>query len=202
MRSSLGIRLVIPVLIGLVPFVVFTQQSLSNNREGAIEEAQRTLESLAVSTELGERLILRAAEELLVALAEDPTVRAGGRRCDDLMAQVVTLESRYANLGAADAAGNVYCSAVPQARSTNIGDRAYFEGALRQGVTTMGVYQIGRITGMASLNVGHPVFSPEGESVGVVFAALDLAYLTAQINEVSLPAGAVLLALDANGTAL
>jgi diguanylate cyclase (GGDEF)-like protein len=202
LRSSLGIRLVIPVLIGLVPFLVFTQQSLSNNHERAIEEAHRTLESVAVSTELGERLVLRAAEELLVALAEDPIVREGGTGCHDLMAQVVALESRYANLGAADASGNVYCSAVPQAFSTNISDRSYFQGALRQGETTIGVYQVGRITGMASLNVGRPLSSPDGESVGVVFAALDLVYLTAQITEVSLPPGAVLMALDANGTVL
>ncbi len=53
--------------------------------------------------------------------------------------------------------GIVFCSGLPMTGQVYVGDRAYFRRARETRDFAIGDYQIGRITGKATLNFGHPV---------------------------------------------
>jgi len=82
------------------------------------------------------------------------------------------------------------------------GDRTYFRRARETRDFAIGDYQIGRITGKATVNFGHPVLDNRGHVRVVLFAALDLAWLNELADRVGLPAGSTLTVIDRNGTIL
>ncbi|MCL4529229.1 MAG: PAS domain S-box protein, partial [Chloroflexi bacterium] len=84
----------------------------------------------------------------------------------------------------------------------NVADRPYFQHAIEYKGFSIGRYQIGRITGKASINFGFPVLDDSGNVNRVIFEALDLGYLNRLIQETTLPKGATVTLLDRNGTIL
>ena len=69
---------------------------------------------------------------------------------------------------------------------------------------SIGDYQVGRITGKPSFNLGYPVFDPSGQVQAVVFAALDLDWLNRSdyALQMQLPQGATWTKIDGKGTIL
>lgn len=82
----------------------------------------------------------------------------------------------------------------------NVADRTYFRRALEKRQFAIGDYQIGRITRKATVNFGYPVLDKNGGVQAVVFAALDLSWLSQLAAKVELPPEATLMLLDRNGT--
>jgi C4-dicarboxylate-specific signal transduction histidine kinase len=143
-----------------------------------------------------ERLI-EDARKLLAALSRLPGVREGKRAaCDVLFADLLTRHSSYANLGVIGADGNVLCSGLPMTGQVYVGDRAYFRRARETRDFAIGDYQIGRITGKATLNFGHPVLDNRSHLQVVLFAALDLAWLNELASRAGLPPGSMLTVID------
>jgi PAS domain S-box-containing protein len=108
----------------------------------------------------------------------------------------------YSNIGLVDLQGQVVASAVPLPAPVNVGDRLYFRRALATRAFAIGEYQMGRITRKPSLNVARPVLGPDGRPRAVVFAAIDLDWLSAAAAEDSLSSGAVFAVIDHRGTIL
>src|SRR4029077_4200991 len=98
--------------------------------------------------------------------------------------------------------GNIFCSAVPMTGQVYAGDRAYFRRALETRDFAVGEYQVGRITGKATVNFGYPVVDDAGDVRAVVFAALDLAWLSALASQAGLLPGSMLTVIDRHGTIL
>jgi signal transduction histidine kinase len=149
-----------------------------------------------------ERLI-EEARQLLVSLARFPAVRDGHvAACNALFVDLLTRQSAYANLGVIDSDGNVICTAVPITDEVYLGDRVYFRRALETGDFAIGEYQVGRITRQATVNFGYPVVDDTGRVRGVVFAALDLAWLNQLARQAGMPPETMLTVIDRNGTIL
>ncbi|MDR7427080.1 MAG: PAS domain S-box protein [Armatimonadota bacterium] len=152
---------------------------------------------------LQQRQLIDQTRVLLVDLARHPEIaRRQHAACSALLLETLRRYPRYANLGAADPAGNVFCSALPLTPPVNIADRAYFRLAVERRDFALGEYQVGRITGKASVNAGYPVLDRAGQVTAVVFAALGLDWLNTLAAESRLPPGAVLHVVDAQGTIL
>jgi hypothetical protein len=81
-----------------------------------------------------------------------------------------------------------------------LADRVYVREALARRTFAMGEYQIGRIMGKASINVGYPVLDPTEAVQAIIFAALDLAWLMQLAAAAHLPSGTALMVLDRQGT--
>ena len=77
-----------------------------------------------------------------------------------------------------------------------------FGGAVETRDFAIGEYQVGRITGKATVNFGYPVLDDAGHVGAVVFAALDLAWLNELARQVGLPPGSMLTVIDRHGTIL
>ena len=111
---------------------------------------------------------------------------------------------RYANLGVIKTNGDVAASALPLTNTVNLADRSFFQRALATRDLSIGDYQVGRITGKPSFNLGYPVFDPSGQVQAVVFAALDLDWVNGSdyALQMQLPQGATWTKIDGKGTIL
>jgi PAS domain S-box-containing protein len=98
-----------------------------------------------------------------------------------------------------DAAGNVRCDGFNRITTDNFADWPYFKLAVAQRAFAIGEYQIGRLTGVPSLNFGMPVLDNQGVLKGVAFAALDLKQLDLNLKIATTPDGSVTVT-DRQGT--
>jgi len=200
--AGLQTRLLLLVLLAVTPALALALYSDFEERQ--LRRAQVQVEALRLARLLSadhERLI-EAAHQLLTALARLPIVREGDRTaCAALFADLLTQFPSYANLGVIDTDGMIICSGLPAA-STYAGDRVFFRQALETRGFAIGDYQIGRITGKATINFGYPVLDDSGRVRAVVFSALDLAWLGQLAARAELPPGSMLTVIDRNGTVL
>lgn len=200
-RSSLRLRFLLVLALVVLPFAALEAFEVWDERAQARQSARSTSEAFLEDMLLEQRNRIDGAHVLLRALAESPTVREWDGPCDEFVARISHGAPRYANIGVANAEGDVVCSAVPLTSPVNIADRAYFRRAVERLDFAVGDYQIGRVTGVASLNMGLPIHNGE-DLVGVLFVALDLEWLSSQIPLASLVPGAAVVMSDRNGLIL
>ena len=66
----------------------------------------------------------------------------------------------------------------------------------------VGEYQVGRLTGRATVNFAHPVFDSAGALTNVAIAALDLGWLTQLAQRAAVPQGSTFTVVDQKGVIL
>ncbi len=201
--SRVRVSLLALVLLATLPGLGLTLSTSLENRRAAAAGVRAEAMQLVRLVSAEQLRLIDETRVLLVDLARHPGItRRQDAACGALLRETLRLYPRYANLGAADPAGNVFCSALPLTPPVNIADRAYFRRAVEKRDFALGEYQVGRITGKASVNAGYPVLDRAGQVQAVVFAALGLDWLNALVAEARLPPGAVLHVVDAHGTIL
>ncbi len=202
--SSLRARLAFLLVLIMLPIFVLMLQNAVEARKQEARHMQAAALRLARLVLLEQREMIAGARQLLPGLAQLPNVRsvAAGAACHRDLAGLLEQYPYYANFGVSNTDGLMRCSAVPMAAPVHIGDRDYFRRALETGDFAIGSYQIGRLTGKSAINLGYPLRDAQGRIDGVVFAALDLAWLSRKLTGISLPTGTTVTILDANGSVL
>jgi len=201
--SSIRIRLLLLVLLAVIPalgLILYT--GLEQRRRAAVEAQKDALRVLDHSV-MQQDLLIAGARQLLVALVSLPEVRhhdSGG--CNALFFDILGRYPFYANLGAIAPNGDLFCSARSLGGPINVAERAYFRRAMTTRDFAIGDYQVGKVTGKATINFGYPLVSDAGEVKAVVFAALDLAWLDKLAAEAQLPQGSTFTVIDSNATIL
>jgi signal transduction histidine kinase len=202
-RTSLRTRLLLLVLLAVIPalgLTLYTNLEERQLRKALVYEHAMRLSRLVSADH--ERLI-EDTRRLLTTLAHLPAVRdRNSAACSTLFADLLSRHSSYANLAVAGADGNVFCSALPMTGQVYAGDRLYFRRALETRDFAIGEYQVGRITGRASVNFGYPVLDDLGHVHAVVVAALDLAWLNELAKQAGLAPGTMITVIDRDGTIL
>ncbi|HWR21149.1 MAG TPA: PAS domain S-box protein [Verrucomicrobiae bacterium] len=203
LRVSVRTRLLLLILLAIGPALgLALYAGLQHRRMAAVQAQQEALRLARIAVGDHERLI-HGAQQLLIVLSSLPVVRAhDARACDAYLAALLKQYPRYANLGMVTPDGDVVCSALPLPGPINLADRAYVRRAVETRDFAVGDYQIGRITGKATIDFGYPVVSDTGEIETVVFAALDLAWFSRLVTDAQLPPDSVLAVIDRNGTIL
>ena len=201
--SSLRARLLLLVLVALIPARVLGIYATWEMRQAARTEALRDAMRLArITSTAGERLI-EGTHQILTVLARLPEVRTqDGAACSRLFADLLKPYPHFSNLGAATSKGDVFCSAVPFEGVANIADRSYFRRAVERKSFSAGEYRIGRISGKAVVNFGYPVLVGAGQLAAVVYAGLDLSWLSRLLAEARLPDNSTITVVDAAGQVL
>ncbi len=98
--------------------------------------------------------------------------------------------------------GDVYCSSSPLEEPVNLGDRPYFQEALRVRDFTVGEYVIGRITGLPILPLAQPILDDRGLPIAVVVAPISLEWLSQLLSEMQVLEGMSILVIDRSGMIL
>jgi len=201
--SGLRVRLILLVLLAVIPalgLIIYTGLEM---RRTASMEAQANALRLVQSVSSAQDDLFEGARQLLIALAQLPEVRErDSEACDTLFANLLKQYPLYSTLGAADAKGDPFCSAIPIRGPLNVADRAWFQRAVQTRGSAVGDYTIGRLTGKASLHFGYPVLDDGGAVQAVVLVGLDLDWLNAVVAKTKLPAGTTLTVIDRKGTVL
>jgi signal transduction histidine kinase len=201
--SSFRIRLLLLVLLGVVPMLALVLHSYSQQVQAATAQAQANALGLARLAAGDQERLIEGTRQLLVVLAELPSVRnQDAAECGSFLAGLLKEYPLYENLGAADLDGDIFCSAVPSATRANMSDRPWFQRALETRDFVVGDYLVARITGRPALGTVYPVLGDAGQPLGVVFAGIDLAWLDSFVAEAQLPAGSSLSIIDSTGTIL
>lgn len=201
--SSLRARLMLLVLLAVIPALGLILHTAATQRRSTTLNVQENLLRLTKFAAANQRQASEGAHQLLIALSQIPEIRGGNaEECNLLLVNLLKQYRAYAGFAVVDAAGNTICSAPGMVKSVYVGDRAYFRLARETRDFAIGEYQIGRITGKATLNFGYPVLDASGQVRAVVVAALDLAWLDQLAAEMELPAGSVVTVTDRRGTIL
>ena len=202
-RYGLRGRLILLVFIGIVPALVLILHNAKRDRDVSAARIQEDAERIVEIAASRQARFIDSARLLLGALADVPAVASGDPVvCNRFMKRLTDRYSLYANLGRIDRKGDLVCSAIELSGRLNVADRSYFRRARDSKDFAIGDYQIGKVTAKGSINFGYPILNPSGEVEAVIFAALDLTWLTQLAAEARLPEGASLSILDSQGIIL
>ena len=170
-HSSLRARLIQLVLLAILPAIGLILYTAAEERRRASHEAASEALRLARVVSLSHQRLIDSTRQLLVMLSRLPEVRKHEpRACGALFSELLKGYPSYANLGAGNLKGDLFCSAVPLTKPVNMADRSYFRRTLQQRDFAVGEYQTDRVTGRAGLNFAYPVFN-EFPGDGVVRSA-------------------------------
>lgn len=187
-RSRFGVLLVL-LLAGLPGFILLLQSTLTQ-RTSALAQAQRDARVVTQAVQNRQTQMLQNATALLTLLAEHEAVRADGPRCEAYLAQLQRRLSGYAVLGTVTPPGLVTCNSLRDYRFYDVADRPYVRTGLDAGQPSHGDYQIGRMTGKPTLNLAHPIRAADGRMRGLVYAAIELGWISQVAPLALLPPGA------------
>ncbi|MGD8738921.1 MAG: histidine kinase [Desulfobacterales bacterium] len=203
--KSLRVRLLLLVLIAVIPVWGAIAYTASEQKKIAIAGIQRNALQLAQFSTHEEEQALQGTRQILIALAEyvqktDENPSDCSAFCADLLNQF----KRYANIGAVKSNGDVFCSAVPLDKPINATDQVWFRHAVESGDFAVGDYHVGRITKKSVLVMAYPYRIVGDDQAAVVFAALDLKWLSRYIFKIEsqLPEGFTITQIDKNAAVL
>ncbi|MBI5576699.1 MAG: response regulator [Deltaproteobacteria bacterium] len=203
--SSLRVRLIAICFLVVVPAFGVTYFTFKHERKHMLGELKTNAVRNANLVAADENRKIEEARNFLVTLSRSPAVRSPeSRSCSDAMAELLKRYPQYRNIGIADPAGNVVCSAVPPPGPVNVSDREYFRRAMETREFSVCVYQVGRISNRPGIMTAYKLPDANDRLRGVVFAALD----TEEFGQIgrdageSLPNGAALTKIDASGAIL
>ncbi|MPZ76893.1 MAG: hypothetical protein GEU77_10230, partial [Deltaproteobacteria bacterium] len=201
--SSLRVRLLLLVLLAIIPALGLILYTAAEQRRLAAVDVEANALRLARVASGDEEQLVEGVRQLLISLAQIPHVRQrNSTACSALFANLIKQYPLYANLGAIEPDGDLFCSARPFKGPINLTDRTYFRRAAESRGFAVGGYQIGRATGKATINFGYPVLDDSGAVRAVIFAALDLAWLNRLAGTALLPKGSEFTITDQNGAIL
>jgi PAS domain S-box-containing protein len=203
--SGLRLRLLLLVLLACAPLVGLTLHTASEERRRLVKEWNESSQEMMGLATREEGQAIGQTRQLLLALAESSAMRSGNRRdCKKLLDELFGNSPRYANLGVVKADGTVLASARPMAEPANQTNRLFFRRALATRAFAIGDFPDGPAAGKPTVNFGYPVFDSDGQVQAVVFAALDLDWVSRFESALpaQLPKGATWTEIDRTGKIL
>ena len=203
--SGLRLRLLVLVLLACAPLVGLTLHTASEERRRLVSEwNQRSQEMMELATR-EEARVVGQTRQLLLALAESSPVRSGNRRdCKKLLDELFGGSPRYANVGVVSTDGMVLASARPMVDQANQTNRPYFRRAVVTRAFAIDDFPDGQAVGTPTVDFSCPVFDSAGGIQAVVFAALDLDWVSRFESALpaQLPKGATWTEIDRTGRIL
>jgi PAS domain S-box-containing protein len=199
--SELRVHFLLLILAAVLPGFAFTLYLGFEQRHQAMTEArEEALHLVRVAATNQERLI-ESERQLLIAIAQLPEVLGGeAAACHTRLAAHRQRYPRYANLMVVGPDGETLCSALPFTAPVRVGQHSWFQRAMETHRFAVGDYQVGIITGKATLMVAYPILGPSNQVQAIVAAALELGWLHQLLTEALPPEGTTLSMIDRTGT--
>jgi len=201
--SSVRARLLILVLLVIIPALGLIIYIAREGRLQGFDQARESTLKLAREATIQQQRSISQTRDFLSELSQYPEIKhPKAKACPALLTKKLNEHPEYANFFVLTLDGELVCSARPFAGRVNASDRVYFQLAVTRKSFSVGEYQIGRVTGKATLAFGHPVLDETGKFIAVLAASLGLTHLSDLIKDTRLPKGSAMLLLDSKGTVL
>lgn len=166
-------------LLGMIAVNEFT---IRTERQAEIRgQALETARSAALELDR----VKTGVASVLQSVAAAPAVRLlNTDLCTIYLKTVVHGLPHFSGMAVYDLRGDTRCRSDTLHSELNYADQPYFKGALQEaGALWIGEYNVGRVTGRASLPVAMAVKDFNGNITGVVAGGIDLSWLGALISE-------------------
>jgi signal transduction histidine kinase len=196
---SLTARLIILVLIAIFPAILiqaYNEYELRKARETDIRQ-----QVVQITKQFGEEIgeLREGARQLLLALSQlTPVKTHESDACNLLFGSLASQYANYSLLAAADTGGRVFCSSTPLAYSS-VADQPFFKRAMAQDGLAVGNYWADPATGERTIHFALKFDGGAGHAAGVVFAGLDLRWLSEHLKERGLSPTSSILIADREG---
>lgn len=196
--SQLRVRLLALVLLAILPALGLVLYTAIDQRRQASKEAVASAQRIVRIAAAAQKQYVETSRQLLFTLAQLREVRPDHPdEAEALFRTLLSVHAIYANIGAIDADGYVFASAVPVTNRVYLGDRSYFRAARETQKFAVGEFQTGRITGKPTLNMAYPIRGRmSGNFYGVIYVALDLNWLNQLAAKAELPDGSTFTVID------
>jgi PAS domain S-box-containing protein len=202
-QFGLRARLIAIVMLAVVPAALLIARNASVEHEALLQAQRDDNTRLVRLVSMQQARLFEGSQHLLLALSRTDAVRRDDpASCGRYLADLVSRYSWYSLFGVATPDGRVVCHSREALPNIGIADRPYFQRALHTRDFAVGEHQIGRSTGQSSFSVAYPVLSDSGQVLAVLFASVRMDQFERLGTEIGLPAHAVLITADRNGTVL
>lgn len=198
---SLRVRLALLVVAAVLPAGAIIGQQAAAWRTTSEEDVAGEVERLAESAAVHQDNLVASTALLVQALSS--TMHVTDRdRCAVELARMHDELPQFGVLGVADATGDLWCSSRALDGPVSVADRDYFMAIRDTGEPAVGGYQIGRVTGMPTIALAHPLTDQNDDFAGVVLASIDLSRPAILAHQLDLPESSTVTVYDAAGTVL
>ncbi len=186
-------RLIGVVLIALLPSFLLVLVVLYNLRNDLISNSERSVYQIANQISSHQVNLEKSTSQLMVALSQVPSIQyTQPEACDDQLHSIVMKIPFYLNLAIANSSGIVLCSGVPLNGSLNVSQDQFFESALSSPKAPLNGFNIypqltiDPIVRSEAIIFGQKISFING-SPGVIFASLNLDYMSNLVHSLKLP---------------
>jgi signal transduction histidine kinase len=198
-RIGLTGRLLLLVILAVVPALVIQAWNEYDQRVAREDDIRQHV--IEITRQFGEEIgVLReGARQLLLALAQlDPLKFQQPDACSGLFSQLKSRFANYSLLGAADTSGRIFCASEPISFS-GVTNEPFFMRAMAQPGLAVGNYWVDPANGRKMIHFAERFDGSDGHIAGVIFAGLDLAWLSDHLKERGLSPTASILIADLEG---
>ena len=203
--SSLGLRarLMILVLLAFIPVFIIIIYTNIRSQSHAAKEINHDILSYVRIAEAKQAGVFDGIKQLLNILTDFPAIREKDAAvCDNLFNKILDKSPYLTQIGAADAEGNVFAAASSVADLDNVKNRHFFKRAFSTMGFSAGNYHFSTALNKPIINLATPVFGPDMKVMMVLFASLDLGWLSDELNK-TLPFSDISASvLDAEGVVI
>src|SRR6266849_1912169 len=195
MQLGLTGRMFLLVVIAVLPaLAIQAVNEYTLKRAGEDDVRQRVVQ---ITKQFGEEIQEQreGASQLLIAMGEIDALQDGkSQECSAILASLKSKFASYARLGAADLNGKVFCSSGVFG-DPSVADTEFFKRAMAEDTLAVGNYFVDAVTKEKMIHFAHRFNNNDGKFAGVVFAGLDLRWLSDHLKERGLkPSQSVLIA--------
>jgi two-component system, sensor histidine kinase and response regulator len=201
-RISLTGRLFLLVTIAVLPALIIQAVNETYLRLAQTEDIRRQV--IATTHQFGGEVgeLREGARQLLLTLSQLDVVRSQQvSSCNSLFAKLKGHYSNYAELGAADSKGQIFCSSGA-GRNSSVAHREFFTRAIANNGFAVGRYWADPADGKKMIHFAIPFLNDMGRVSGVVYAGLDLDWLSEHFLERRLAPNQSILIADREGNVI
>jgi signal transduction histidine kinase/DNA-binding response OmpR family regulator/HPt (histidine-containing phosphotransfer) domain-containing protein len=194
MQLGLTGRMFLLVVIAVLPALAIQAiNEYTLRRAGEDDMRQRVVQ---ITKQFGEEIKEQreGASQLLIAMGEiDPLQDGKTEACSVILTNLKSQFASYVRLGAADLNGKIFCSSGTVGDS--VADTEFFKRAMAESGLAVGNYFVDATTQQKMIHFAHQFRDNNGKVAGVVFAGLDLDWLSEHLKERGLtPSQSILIA--------
>jgi len=197
------VHLLLLVILLALPSITLIIYWGLDARDQAIEAADDECQKFVNSVAAEQQATVAGVQQLLVALALLPDVKARNVPATDyLLSDLQKKNPLYSVIVISDKSGLIWASSTPLEEKISAVGRRYFEEAVRSGVFSSGEYSVGRIAKKPVMTFAQPVTNTSNELTNVIAVSLKLDHFQFLFEKINLPEGSSFSLLDHKGVIL
>jgi len=201
LRLSIRARLILVALLAIAPLMFERVRGLERARAERTEHAHAQVMDMARSGAEAQRettYSIRALMQIVARIyARTPPDAAD---CAHTLTDVISNVPWLNTIGVAEIGGRVTCATDPRAVGLNVGDRPYFEEALRSRDFALSDYLINRVDFTPGLIAALPAVDDRGAAKRVILASVNLRWIGDLAAKTAQRSGTSVMLVDGSGT--